>query len=495
MALGVVNITEQDGRLGTLPAGANLLAIVGPANSGAQDSPLVMSRTKDVIARHGGGPLVHAACYAISSFGIPVCCVRSGATAAATEDTIDVTGVLGSSVVTYGADTTADDDYELWFQVVTGGTVGTAGITYQWSLDGGRTPSPITALGTATTFVFPNSGGVGFAFAAGTLLAGDTVKGRTHAPKFSGTDVGNSLTALRTTSIPWGIVELCGDIDSTIFDAIETAFGSGIMPKRTWIGHTRLPLNTETGSAGEATYLTALNAIFSAKATTHGVLCAGGAKITSGADFRKYRRPPSHAIAPFAASVKAHIDLADVNLGSLPGVDIRDINGNVDEHDERINPGLDDARFCVLTTNDEVQGVYVANPNLLSASGSDFKYLQHRRVMNIARSTLQSYFTRVLSRPIRVYASGTRAGKILESEAVRIENGASAALSAALMAEPMVSGGGFASGAEFVHVSRDDLLLSTFTLSAQASIVPLSYPKTINIEIGFTNPALQIRQG
>lgn len=491
MAIGTVNLIEQDGRLGVLPAGFKYLAVMGNSDSGPLNTPAIVSRTKDLLGTYGRGAMVHAASYAINSMGIPVVVVRTGASTAATEATIDVTGVTGTSVVTYGADTTANDDYELWFQVVTGGTIGTAGITYRASLDGGRTPGPVTALGTATSYVFPNSGGVGFAFAAGTLVAGDVVRGRTVGPVYNSTELGAGLTALKQSNIQWEGVELCGALDSTLFDAVEAAgFAgtTGVMPKRWWMGHARLPTTGEADSA----YQTSIIGVLGGKATTHGGIAAGAAKIISGIDFAAYRRPPSHALAARLASVKGHIDIADANLGALPGVDIRDASGNLDDHDERIHGGLDDARFLTLTTYDdgEIQGVYPTNPNLFSASGSDFKYYQHRRVINIARNAVQAYFTRVLSRPLKV---NRKTGKILESEAVRLERGASAAVFAALMAEPMASGGGFADGS-FVKLSRDDLILSTFTLSGQCSVVPLAYPKTINIEIGYTNPALILRQ-
>lgn len=48
--------------------------------------------------------------------------------------------------------------YEAKILITTGGTVGTSGVVYQWSLDGGRTLSRKTALGTSTSITIPNSG-------------------------------------------------------------------------------------------------------------------------------------------------------------------------------------------------------------------------------------------------------------------------------------------------------------------------------------------------
>src|SRR5690242_4339847 len=155
MSVPSVTLNELDGQLGVLPAGTRMLALFGPAASGPLNLPAAFGRTTDVISNYTAGAMVHAACYTIENYGIPVVLCRTGETTIATEATIDTTGVLGTSVVTYDTDTQANDDYDLWFKVINGGTIGVAGITFQWSLDGGRTPSAVTALGTSTTFVFP----------------------------------------------------------------------------------------------------------------------------------------------------------------------------------------------------------------------------------------------------------------------------------------------------------------------------------------------------
>lgn len=485
MTLPAVTLNEQDGQLGILPPGTRALALFGPAASGTIGQVAAYARTTDVIAAYTAGRMVHEACYTIENYGLPVILCRTGETTVATEATIDVTGVLGTSVVTYDADTTANDDYDLYFKVSAGGTIGVAGITFQASTDGGRTLGPVTALGTATGYIFPGTGGVGFAFAAGTLLAGAVVQGRTFGPKPNGAEIGTALTALKDSAIKWDLLCASFDIDAALFDAVETGFGSGKGRKRMWIGGVRCPTTGET----EAAYLTAQNTAFSAKATTRGTLCAGAAEITSGADFRKYRRGIAGAVAARAASVSEEVNIAMVDLGSLPGVSIRDTNGNPKHHDEAVNPGLDDARFTVLRTYDEEQGVYINKARIFSAAGSDFDIMPNRRVMNLVRVVLDAFFTRRLHKPIFV---SRKTGRILESSAVEIETAASAAVGAVLDAKPKASGPALDGGKLYVKVSRTDNLLSTKTLTGQCGIVPLSYPEAIIFEIGFRNPSTQI---
>lgn len=476
-----VTANELQGALGAQPDGDPILVFVGPTTAGTVNQPAAFGRTKDLAAAFGYGPTVQAACHYIATYKRPAIIVKTAATVAATADTIVVSGITGTSVVTATAASSANDDYDLKFTIVNGGTIGVTGITYTESRDGGLTTSAVKALGVATTILPTNAGGVGFALGVGTLVAGDTATLRTHAPTWNSADIGAALAALAVTTYSWEIAHLVGPIDATTFAAIGTAWGS--MPEKTWIGNTRVPNAGES----EATYLAALNTIFSSLSTSFGCLCAGAAKIASGLDFNLYRRPVSHAVAAYAQSVSAEIDLAQIDLGALTGVQIRTTNGNVDEHDESANPGLDDARFTVLRTVDGEQGVFINNARIFSTTGSDFEFLQHRRVFNIFKRALRIYFQRRLSKPVVV---NNETGFILEEEAVEIESGASSILADLLLNKPMASGGQY-SLRDFVRVNRTDNLLSTKTMNVTAGMIPLAYPKVIIIDEGFYNPALQ----
>lgn len=469
-----VNITELDGAIGTLPSGTPAMAIVGVCDSGPLNTPAAFARIKDIVSTFGGGPAVEAAAHYIQLYNRPVIMVRTGNTVVGTYGSV-TNGITGTSVPTTAAGP-PNDDYEFVVNFPTGGTIGVAGITFTYSLDGGRTPSPVQSLGTANFFVFPNSGGSRVNFAAGTINAGDTVSFRGNAPLWNGSEIGAALGALAVSTLTWDLVQIVGAIDGTGFDAIATAMAA--MPTKAWMGGVRMPNSGES----EATYLSSLTGIFDAKSNTFGMLCAGAAQTVSGVSFRQYRRQSSVSICARQGSVSEEIDIAAPILGSLAGVNIRDTNGNPVEHDETVNPGLDDARFAVLRTLEGYEGVFVNNPNLFSPVGSDFQYMQHRRVMNIAKIALQIYFRKRLSQPIQVNAS---TGFILESEALEIEAGARSIMRSVLRAKPK------ASAVDFT-LSRTDNLLSTKTLTGQARVTPLAYPKTINLDLGFHNPALNV---
>lgn len=399
--------------------------------------------------------------------------------ASAGEVTIDFSG---TSVPTIDAATHPQDDYEVVIRFVAGGTIGTTGITYQWSLDGGRTMSPTTALGTANNIVLPDSGGVKVDFAAGTIAAGDELSFPTVAPRWSTGELNTALDALAATEMDWDGVHVVGTIDPDAFDAIDlkVAGMAADAEYKWWIGNVRMPVGDES----EATYFASISAAFAAKASTYGALCYGADRLTSSVSGRKYRRPISFVAAGREISLSEEQNSADVKLGSLTGVSIRDSNGNpvTGLHDEALNPGADDARFYTLRSWKRRAGVYVNQPRLFSAQGSDFQLLPHRRVMNIALETLHDYFVERLNSPILVDPT---TGFILESEAVEIETNANARLRAALLGKPKASDA-------YCVVSRTDNLLSTSTLTGEARVVPLAYPNRVELSVGFSNPALQV---
>lgn len=473
-----ITITELDGSLGVLPpSSGRLMAVIGVSSSGTANVPASYGKVSALVAAKGYGPLVEAAARHIELTGDPVVVVNTGTTTNGAAGAVTFTGT-GTSVVTVDAAVYPYDDYEVYFLVVAGGTRGVAGITFRYSLDGGKNMSALVALGTATNYTIPNAG-IKVDFAAGTLVAGDYWSFRTTAPIYNASQLGAAFDALRVSTHAVEVVQVAGVIDGTSFDTLATKRASSYAVGKyiTIVSNTRTPNLAES----EATYLAAMDTIFSAKSDSAIALCAGSCRLISSVSGRNYRRPVSFVVASLEASVSEEINTADINLGALVGVSVRDSNGNPEQHDETANPGLDDSRFYVLRTWEGYAGVYVNRPRLFSAEGSDFQLVPHRRVLNLAHAALRAYFTRRLNKPVLVNAS---TGFILEEEALEIESGARAVMRAVLLAKPK------ASAIEFT-LSRTDNLLSTKTMTGQARVVPVAYPEFINLDLGFKNPALQ----
>jgi hypothetical protein len=477
MTLPRLTITQVDNALGaTAPATRNL-AIVACSESGTAATPQAFTRASSVLSTFGQGPLTEGAARAINRYGLTVVCVKAAQATAGTVGTLTKT-ITGTCVPTAAGGAAPLDAYEVVITVVTGGTVGVAGITWTYSLDGGRTTSAPQTQGTGTTLTVPSSG-VSFTLGAGTLVAGDTWACPTVAPAFDATSLGAALDALAATATAWDGVLVLGNLTGALSDVVDGKLASMATAGKYhwWCGHFRMANSGES----DATYQTAFGSEFNAKSSIYGGVSFGDHWFTSDVSGRVYKRPAIYSVAPFGQSQSEEIDPAELDLGPLPGTQIRDANGNILFHDEAEQPGADDLRAITLRTWDGFPGTYVGNFRLLSPAGSDFQFLQHRRVMNIALTESRLFLLRRLSKATRVNKT---TGRILESDRLRIQDGLNGKLRSRL------TGKGKASDA-YCIVSGDDDLLGGDPLTVQVFVVPLAYPKAINASVGFVNPALQ----
>jgi hypothetical protein len=484
MTQPAVTITELDGALGNLATGG-LLALIGTSSMGPIDLPATFARIADVQANFGTGPLVEAAARAIDLYGQPVCVVRAAAGGATdgTYSAVDSTGVTGTAVPTVDATVKPYDSYDVRVNIVTGGTVGVAGIQLTVSLDGGITTSQLYTAGVAN-FILITEANVKISLGAGTLVAGDWFTVSTFAPNPDSTTYLTALTALGNSLVSWRVCAIVGTVDAATAGSIDQKFvGFQAAHKpRYFIANTRLPdfIAGET----EAAYLSSLSAAFHDFATTFGSIAAGAVQLPSSVSGRQYKVPVSYAAGPLIASVDEDVDVADINLGSIPGARLADTNGNpiLGLHNESLNPGLDDARFLTLRTWVGVEGVYVNRPRVMSATGSDFYLVPHRLIMNLGEDALYQYLIRRLNQGVQV---NKKTGYILESVALEIEAGGTAAMTAVLLAKPKASDCSF-------KLSRFDNVLSTKTLTGEARILPFGYVEYIETTIGYVNPALRV---
>jgi hypothetical protein len=139
--------------------------------------------------------------------------------------------------------------------------------------------------------------------------------------------------------------------------------------------------------------------------------CAGYAEVVSPISGLIRKRSSAALIGPRIKKAPVSEDLARVRSGPLSGV-------NALYHDEQATPVLDAARFASLRTFIGQPGYYITNGRLMSPAGSDFKYVQHRRVMDLACTVARAALVKYLSDSIRL---DPQTGFILETEARAIE--------------------------------------------------------------------------
>lgn len=482
MTIPAVQVNKLEGQLGISSSGSQkLLVVAGPTSKGTLSTPIALTRASDVVSTFGYGPAVQDACHAIEFYGQPVIIVRTPTTGG-TAGTPTLTGWTGTSVVSITG--TPIDSFEAVLLVVTGGTIGTAGITFRVSLDNGRTFGPTLALGTANTYTVLNpdasSTGITFNFAAGTAVAGDVVSVITTAPVPGASDLTASFTALKATNLNWEALLLSCNGTSALVDALD-AFIQSLQAVGRFcyyvIGYR--PMNA---SEADSAYQTAASTEFNSVADSTGYIVAGSVLQLSSVPQQRnrYVRSPAGAVAALSNSLAAHISAAQPLASNvLPSLTLTDANGNLASrvHDEYLNPGLDDAGFTTVRSWPRSSGVWVTLPRMHCAAGSDFNRLPKLRVWNRFAESLYDFFRLRVQAPVLVNSA---TGHIDEAFATELEKSAEAAAKAVLGQAPSASD-------LQVTVSRTDNLLSAEqpTLTVTGTVVPLGYPEKIVLNLGF----------
>lgn len=479
MAIPNVNFTILDNALGAVsPSPSHRVLVIGPSQSGSNNTPgkfVSIKALKDAYGL-GRGPELAAGIIAAGGEVVFVRAAASTAPSVLVADAAHTFTGTGTSVI--DATGTALDDYDFLMTVTTGGTIGVAGIKLTVSCDGGLTNGGTVSLGTASTYLIPNTG-VTLTFAAGTLVAGDTDSFSVRAATCSSSDITDALTAFTSSNHTAGFGAIASPIDDSIGDALQSALETAATNKRfmSLLTYTRLPNIGES----RATWL-ASSAItaFSDEVYDRMVVAGGGERVISVLTGRQMWRPSIWPVAARAAIQPISEDMAWVGRGPIGGT-ILDSSNNLrsDCYDERISGALDGERFMTLRTIVGFPGVYVTNPNVLAGPGSDFGLWQNRRVMDEACRITNEVLTKRLSQAVRV---DKVTGFILEADAAAYESAVNSALRNGLVAP------GDASDA-VCTVSRTDDILATKTLTAEVRVLPKGYTKFINVTMGFTNPA------
>lgn len=469
-----VTFLHRDFQIGSVATSSDVLAVAGVSSLGAVGQPVLVASVPQLTVQFGEGPAVELAAQALAR-GLKV---LFGRVASSTPGAV-VGALVGDDSFSLGDDPEPIADAELVLEVVKGGTVGQAGITYRLSYDDGRSWGVPTALGTATEVAF---GGVVIEIASGALAAGARAAVATKAPSFSAEQLAPVVTALFDNATRWNLLAVAGAVDANLGGALDLIFNEqalGPKPRR-WLAHWRNPNVGETPAA----YLTASDAFANTFASKRGYITLGGALVTSAVTGRQIYAPSLYAAAAEEAALQPHVDSADTTRGPIPGVAIRDSNGNpsIRYLDETVYPGGDDRRFTTLRSWADESGAFINRPRLFSPSGSDYRLLPHGRVADLAQEICYRFMKRVLGKTFRI---SDKTGFILEIEAKRIESGLNAALTAGLMSEPMLS-------SVLGTVSRtDNLLPADSTMNVTLDMVPLYYAENILVSMGFVNPSVR----
>lgn len=500
---GDVTITlVESGSSNVLVPQASIQVVMGCSSAGTAGQMISTRSPSALVSTFGYGPLVEAASLACLAGGT-VIAVKLAQNAAGTASA--VTGTFGATVptvmtVTVDGTVGAFDDYYVVWKCVgaaasPGGTkIGVAGITFQVSLDAGRTFGPVIALGTASTYVIPQTG-ITLHFQTGSneaVVVGDVATFGTVAPAWNDAGVATALTNLGNSVYAingWGSgIHLVGKSAGADATAIELNLDTqaanyvftGLMmsardvsPAAKWGG---------TGET-EATWITALQTDFSGVSAKRILAGAGYYNMPSAianpaAGAPRYRRPLTWANAARQIAIPAQRHSGRVKDGALANVILDASNDPLDGfvyHDERQTGGLDSARFLSAQTRVGLPGYYVKQPKLMSPSGSDFDIWPLRSVMDIACAIVHQVGQLQINDDLRTMPS---TGALYEPDARVLERDFLNAINEQMTSLSMISGA-------TVAVDRTNNVRSTKAVNVAIQIASRGYVLSESITIGY----------
>jgi hypothetical protein len=464
-------ITVRDGALGLVEGPTSrILALVGVCSLGTAEEVATYTDASELQEDLGTGPLVEAAVHVLTVAKQPVVVVPVNASVVgvASAVTADKTGT---------GDMTVDGDPLDAYSVIVELLVLAANLaartaTFRYSLDGGVTYSSDIAMplsgvyeipGTGLTLTFTNG-------ASGTSFeVGDAYSFTCTAPGFAADDLSDALDALLADQTrEWFGVHVVGAYSSAslaagMYAAVKTKLATAASNYRFVWGIIEVPDGTAT---------TIVDAFASTNSTTV-TAAAGVAKMTSAISGREYTRSSAWAIAARAASVPPKEDLAQVKTGPLPFVKQSTLS------DAALN-ALNSAGFATLRQHKGLAGVYVAEGRIKAPTGSDFQFVQYRRIMDIGSLALRRAMLQLLNADLDV---DELTGFLTEAQANALRNEA-----IARYIQPALRG---QIAALELTIPTAVNLVAGEMLTPTLRLTPFGYAKQIAASISFKNPALE----
>src|SRR5687767_3996300 len=478
MANSGQTLTIRDPGLGLSEQSDNTFVYFGTAEKGSNSEIKGFSSPAAVVAEYGQGKLPEAMCHALTVAGGPVYGCRLTGSVAGAAGTVTKAAV-GTSTGTITVAGAAFERYEVQALISKTGTLGAG--EFQYALDGGRTFSESIVIPTGGTYVIPNTNlTLTFVPGAGAVFfqIGDLHSFTTTAPHYSATELAAGMVALNafqniTPAFAVDAIVLTGrnatgSGAATLFGAFSTHLAAQAL---------RYSYCAGIMDAGSGDTKTNVKTAFAALTDARISIVYGDADLATSKPMVGWGAPKTELLVSAAARAAREListDLARVKSGPLSSV--LEIS-----HNEFDTQDMDPAKITVATTVPLTQGYFLTNMRMKSPTGSDYKYWQHRRIMDIACRTVAQAQTLYLNAGFATKEDGT----IEESEAKRIESEVSEKLKVALIDPKNVEGtAGHVTALKFT-VDRTNNLLQSETLQTKVAIRPFGYAKFIVTELGF----------
>lgn len=484
---------------------ANVQLKIGCAIGGTVNQPFATTNPQALQTQYTGGPLVEAGglvCQ-VGNVCVAVSCpiVTKGAATA-----VAATALGGTSVVTVTVDTTPGswDVYYVKVRCVTGGTIATAGIVLQVSLDAGRNYGSPIALGTATTLYLgqgalnaPAVGGTGVQlnFAAGTMVAGASWQFSTSAPAPNDAGIQAALAAFFASQYAVqgvGSVHVVGDAGSgSTIANIQTSLTTGtagFVYQRAIVELRDALAPVAWGGSGEteAAWITALATAVAGDVAQPRIAPDGGhynmpsAYANQAGGLPSYRRPLAWAHAVRRTQIPLQRRAGRVKDGPYANIVVNPQTDPADGfiyHDERSVQGLNAARIgSALTWPKKGQGFFQCQEPLLSAPGSQFTELAIGNVLDVACDIAYTSGVEEVSDDLQAQKNGT-----LDPVALNVFQGSiQTALDQGMIQTPLVSN-------VTALVSPTANVVATGIIPVTVTVTPKAYANSISETINLSN--------
>lgn len=486
---------------------ANVQLKLGCAVGGTVNQLFATTNPQTLQAQFIGGPLVEAGGLVCQAGNVCVACslpIVTKGTATAVVPTVPG----GSTVaVTVALDSTngAWDDYYVKVRCLTGGTVGTAGIVVQVSLDAGRNYGSPISIGTALTLhlgqgslASPAVGGTGVqvVFDTGaTMVAGDSWAFSTTAPRWDDSGIVAGLAAYFASQFAVqgvGSIHVVGPCSGSadiadIQIALQTGV-AGFVYQRAIVELRDALAPVAWGGSGEteAAWMTALETFVSGDAAQPRVEADGGyynmpsAFANQAGGLPAYRRPLAWAHAVRRTQIPLQRRAGRVKDGPYANIVVSPNSDATDGfiyHDERVVQGLNAARIgSALTWPKKGLGFFQCQEPLLSAPGSQFTELVIGNVLDVACDIAYATGVEEISDDLQAQKNGT-----LDPVALNTFQGAiQTALNQGMIQTPMVSD-------VTAVVSPTANVVATGTIRVTVTVTPKAYANKITETINLSN--------
>jgi hypothetical protein len=473
MTLPGQTITRTDGGLGLAGDAQNVFLYVGPT-AGIATTITRYSSSSKLKAVHGNCITAQAACWKLDNEGGSVDVLCTAASVAAVSSAVEQAGT-GPAVTLSG---TALLPTTATIQITRGGALGVGGFGY--TLDGETWVDNIT-LPAGGTYLLPSTG-ITATFAAGTHVVGTTHAFTTTPAEYNLTNLQAAWATALTADTEWPVIVFCGYPASA---SAAATIAAGIITLMSQLeatfryGGAIISCGNDTEANVLAQFATVQdNRIIREDGTLQ---CYVGTKVPG---WQWPRLPYVGEKARLCAKVSPATNPAWAGLTDNVKVSLIK-NPSFDEFKE--GETLHDAKINTMRTYPKTRGIFPTNSLLASGPGSDYRYWQWLRVLNIYCSTVEQAQQSFIHRSVRTVTTGTaeEIGCIDPRDAANLEKDVRAALALALNKKTSEGLPSYCSGFSY-SINRTNKILSTRQLQSSGKIGPLANIEQVETEIGFS---------